>query len=234
MFHMPSLKDMPGFLFMRSRGKQPMRVMYQGSRDVSAKPVTRFAKPEAGAIVGAAAASKAVAVAAAATKAVGPKGFQTKAFAVAAAATKAPPAVGLKGFETKAVAIAAIQAKSIAAEEDAKALEAKAQWKKKCSDCAKRCNMFNNRLVDFIELIPAKGKLALRANTHPHTHTPAHPHTCTPGHAPRVDDDVGLGESRGVFPVLTLPSDNRTGGEKGEPSSRGRHHPPAWFATQVW
>ena len=75
---------------------------------------------------------------------------------------------------------------------------------------------------------------------HPHTSsvplpligdTPAHPHTRTPGHAPRVDDDVGLGESRGVFPVLTLPSDNRTGGEKGEPSSRGRHHPPAWFAT---
>ena len=69
MFHMPSLIDMPGFLSMRARGKQPMRVTNLGSRDVSAKPVLRSAKPEAGAIVGAAAASKAVAVAAAAKQA---------------------------------------------------------------------------------------------------------------------------------------------------------------------
>ena len=50
MFHMPSLNDMPGFLSMRARGKQPMR---SETPDVfvSEKPVLRSAKPEAGAIV---------------------------------------------------------------------------------------------------------------------------------------------------------------------------------------
>ena len=82
MFHMPSLNDMPGFLSMRARGKQPMR---SETPDVfvSKKPVLRSAKPEAGAIVRAAAASKAVEVAAAATT----SAAATKAVEVAAAAT---------------------------------------------------------------------------------------------------------------------------------------------------
>ena len=66
MFHMPSLNDMPGFLSERARSKQPMR---SETPDVfvSKKQVLRSAKPEAGAIVRAAAPSKAVEVAAAAT-----------------------------------------------------------------------------------------------------------------------------------------------------------------------
>jgi hypothetical protein len=140
-------------------------------RDVSAKPVLRSATPEAGANVAAAAASKAVAVAAAASKAV----------AVAAAATKA---VGLKGYETKAVAVAAVakKAKSAAAEEDAKALEAReaaAVWKTKCSTCSKAYHSCTGILVLLLESIPAKGKLALQAGVLTHTRTPAHPHTRT-------------------------------------------------------
>jgi hypothetical protein len=160
MFHMPSLKDMPGFLSTTVRGKQPKRVMDLG-RDVSAKPVLRSATPEAGANVAAAAASKAVAVAAAATK-----------------------AVGLKGYETKAVAVAAVakKAKSAAAEEDAKALEAReaaAVWKTKCSTCSKAYHSCTGILVLLLESTPAKGKLALQAGVLTHTRTPAHPHTRT-------------------------------------------------------
>ena len=124
--------------------------------------------------LGAAAASKAVAVAAAATRAVGPKGSETKAVAVAAAATKAPPAVGLKGFETKAVAVAAAakKAKSAAAEEDAKALEAREVWKTRCSTCSKAYHTCMRMLESLLESIPAKGKLALLLGVRARTRTP--------------------------------------------------------------
>ena len=77
MFDMPSLLDMPGFLSMRARGKQPMR-SETPALFVSAKPVLRSGA-KAVAVGGAAAASKAVGVAAAASK----------AFGVAAAAKQA-------------------------------------------------------------------------------------------------------------------------------------------------
>ena len=76
MFHMPSLIDMPGFLSMRARGKQPMREVHLARDEpVPLRKVLRSAKPEAA---------------------------TTKAILVAAAATKALSAVGHKGGETKA------------------------------------------------------------------------------------------------------------------------------------
>ena len=166
MFHMPSLIDMPGFLSMRARGKQPIREVHLASRDVPAKPVLRSAKPEA-------ATSKAILVAAAATAATkAAAAAATKAVAVAAAATKAPPAVGHKGGETKAK-------QAIAAEEDAKALEAREVWTRRCSTCAKSYHPVTRMLDSLLESIPAKGKLALQAGVLTHTRTPAHPHTRT-------------------------------------------------------
>ena len=196
MFHMPSLIDMPGFLSMRARGKQPIREVHL-ARDVPvpSRKVLRSAKPEAAtskAILVAAAATAATKAAAAAatkpwygmvaTKPVGPKGLETKAVAVAAAATKAPPAVGHKGGETKAK-------QAIAAEEDAKAFEAKAleareAWTRRCNTCAKNYHPVTRLLESLLESIPTKGKLALQAGVAApptsRTITPAHLHTSHP------------------------------------------------------
>ena len=74
MFHMPSLIDMPGFLSMRARGKQPMREVHL-ARDVPAKR-SAFCETRscASSDRGAAAATRRQKLGmVAATKAVGPK-----------------------------------------------------------------------------------------------------------------------------------------------------------------
>ena len=171
MFHMPSLKDMPGALSMRAQGKQPMReVPLARDEPLPLRKVLRSARPEAATtraiLVAAAATAATKAAPAAATKLVGPKGLETKAVAVvAAAATKASSAVA-KG-------------KVIAAEEDAKAFQAREVWTRKCSTYSKNYHPVTRLLESLLESIPTKGKLALQAGVLTHTRTPAHPHTCT-------------------------------------------------------
>ena len=170
MFHMPSLKDMPGALSMRAQGKQPMREPLARDEPLPLRKVLRSARPEAATtraiLVAAAATAATKAAPAAATKLVGPKGLETKAVAVVAApATKASSAVA-KG-------------KVIAAEEDAKAFQAREVWTRKCSTYSKNYHPVTRLLESLLESIPTKGKLALQAGVLTHTRTPAHPHTCT-------------------------------------------------------
>jgi hypothetical protein len=176
MFHMPSLKDMPGFLSTTVRGKQPRRVMDLG-RDVSAKPVLRSATPEAGANVAAAAASRAVAVADAAKKAHLPVGRPVPGQQYVARSNPTGPT----GVELQRGAAKAKTKKSIAAaaEEDAKVLEARQVWTHKCGTCSKHYHTCRLALESLLESTPAKGKLALQAGVLTHTRTPAHPHTRT-------------------------------------------------------
>ena len=152
MFHMPSLIDMPGFLSMRARGKQPMREVHLARDEpVPQRKVLRSAKPEA-------ATTKAILVAAAAT-----------------AATKAAPAAA-----SKAVGVAAAAKQAIAAEENALALEEAAKvWKNRCGTYSKSYHPVTRMLNSLLVSIPAKGKLALQAGVLTHTRTPAHPHTRT-------------------------------------------------------
>ena len=175
MFHMPSLIAMPGFFSMRALGKQPMGEEHLARKEpVPIRQVLRSARTPGDAtakaiLVAAAATAATKAAPAAATKLVGPKGLETKAVAVvAAAATKAPPAVGHKGGETKAK-------QAIAAEEEAKALEANEVWRRRCSSLAKSYHPVTRSLELLLESIPAKGKLALQAGVLTHTRTPAHP-----------------------------------------------------------
>ena len=150
MFHMPSLKDMPGALSMRAQGKQPMReVPLARDEPLPLRKVLRSARPEAATtraiLVAAAATAATKAAPAAATKLVGPKGLETKAVAVvAAAATKAPSAVGHKGGETKAK-------QAIAAE----------VWRNKCSTCAKSYHPVTRMLDSLLEYLESLPRLPL-------------------------------------------------------------------------
>ena len=73
-----------------------------------------------------------------------------------------------------AAAAVAKKANAVAAD-----VEAKEQWPKKVAACAKKANVFKKSLAEYLESIPAKGKLALQAGVLTHTRTPTHPHTRT-------------------------------------------------------
>ena len=171
MFHMPSLIAMPGFFSMRAQGKQPMREEHLAREEpVPIRKVLRSARPPEDAtakaiLIAAAATAATKAAPAAATKLVGPKGLETKAVAVVATAATKGSSADAKAFE-------------------AKALEAREAWTRKCNTCAKNYHPVTRLLDSLLESTPTKGKLALQAGVAApptsRTITPAHLHTSHP------------------------------------------------------
>ena len=186
MFHMPSLIAMPGFFSMRALDKQPM-----GEEHLARKEPVPIRKALRSARTPGDATAKAILIAAAATAA-------TKA--APAAATKL---VGPKGLETKASSAVA-KARVIAAEEDAKALQAREVWTRSCGKHSKDYHPVTRLLESLLESIPTKGKLA---DTHPHTRTPAYPltkpHTTPPllNPPPNVTPPPAVEWSLTLFPM---------------------------------